>query len=68
MKKILLIFSAILFVNISAQKKGKDYSDILKSKNEGYNLEWEKEWSKFFSHQIDGYFSEYVLNYKTEIH
>ncbi len=33
MKKILLIFSAILFVNISAQKKGKDYSDILKSKN-----------------------------------
>ncbi|MGE4513624.1 MAG: DUF6759 domain-containing protein [Chryseobacterium sp.] len=33
MKKILLIFSAILFANISAQKKGKDYSDILKSKN-----------------------------------
>lgn len=33
MKKILLIFCAIVFVNVSAQKKGKDYSDILKSKN-----------------------------------
>ncbi|MFN4364249.1 DUF6759 domain-containing protein [Chryseobacterium hispalense] len=33
MKKIFLIFSAIFFVNFSAQKKGKDYSDILKSKN-----------------------------------
>lgn len=33
MNKILLIFSIILFTNISAQKKGKDYSDILKSKN-----------------------------------
>ncbi len=33
MKKILLIFSAIFFVHVSAQKKGKDYSDILKSKN-----------------------------------
>lgn len=33
MKNILLIFSTIVFVNISAQKKGKDYSDILKSKN-----------------------------------
>jgi hypothetical protein len=33
MKKILLLFSAVLFVNLSAQKKGKDYSEILKSKN-----------------------------------
>lgn len=33
MKKIFLIFSAIFFVNFSAQKKGKDYSEILKSKN-----------------------------------
>ncbi|SIP99573.1 hypothetical protein SAMN05880574_103171 [Chryseobacterium sp. RU37D] len=33
MKKILRLFSALLFINFSAQKKGKDYSDILKSKN-----------------------------------
>ncbi|MEA1850312.1 MULTISPECIES: DUF6759 domain-containing protein [Chryseobacterium] len=33
MKKIFLIFAAIFFVNFSAQKKGKDYSEILKSKN-----------------------------------
>jgi len=54
------------FLNFSAFSKDTNnlYTDILKSKNEGYNLEWEKEWSKFFSHQIDGYFSEYVLNYK----
>lgn len=33
MKKILLVFCAIVFVSLSAQKKGKDYSAILKSKN-----------------------------------
>lgn len=33
MKKLLLFFSALLFINFSAQSKGKDYSNILKSKN-----------------------------------
>lgn len=33
MKKIFLIFGVFFFVNIAAQKKGKDYSEILKSKN-----------------------------------
>lgn len=33
MKKLLLIFSSLLFVCFSAQKKGKDYSNILQSKN-----------------------------------
>ncbi len=33
MKNLLLLFSAFLFMNLSAQSKGKDYSNILKSKN-----------------------------------
>ncbi|RKT00841.1 DUF6759 domain-containing protein [Chryseobacterium defluvii] len=33
MKKLVLLFSTILFFNLSAQKKDKDYSNILKSKN-----------------------------------
>lgn len=33
MKKLLLLFSTVLFVSLSAQSKGKDYSNILKSKN-----------------------------------
>ncbi|MCW3160328.1 DUF6759 domain-containing protein [Chryseobacterium oryctis] len=33
MKKILLLFSAVLFINLSAQQRGKDYSNILKSKS-----------------------------------
>ena len=33
MKKIFLIFGVFFFVNVAAQKKGKDYSEILKSKN-----------------------------------
>ncbi|MFC3159625.1 hypothetical protein SAMN05443633_11352 [Chryseobacterium arachidis] len=33
MKKLLILFSAILSVQLSAQSRGKDYSDILKSKN-----------------------------------
>ncbi|MDH6251222.1 hypothetical protein M2347_000949 [Chryseobacterium sp. H1D6B] len=33
MKKLLLLFSTLLFLSFSAQKKGKDYSNILKSKN-----------------------------------
>lgn len=33
MKKILLLFVSFLFFSVSAQKKGKDYSNILKSKN-----------------------------------
>ncbi|GAA5099985.1 hypothetical protein GCM10023210_37990 [Chryseobacterium ginsengisoli] len=33
MKKLFLFFSAILFINLSAQSKGKDYSEILKSKS-----------------------------------
>lgn len=33
MKKLLLFFSLIFFFTLSAQKKGKDYSNILKSKN-----------------------------------
>ena len=33
MKKLLLFFSAILFINLSAQSRGKDYSEILKSKS-----------------------------------
>ncbi|CAM3041593.1 hypothetical protein DRF59_11980 [Chryseobacterium flavum] len=33
MKKIFLLLSSVLFFTVSAQKKGKDYSNILKSKN-----------------------------------
>lgn len=33
MKKFILLFSTLMFVCFSAQKKGKDYSNILKSKN-----------------------------------
>lgn len=33
MKKILLLISSVLFFSLSAQKKGKDYSQILKSNN-----------------------------------
>jgi hypothetical protein len=33
MKKLLILFSAILSVQFSAQSRGKDYSDILKSKS-----------------------------------
>ncbi|MCE3077251.1 DUF6759 domain-containing protein [Chryseobacterium gwangjuense] len=33
MKNLLFLFSTVLFINLSAQGKGKDYSDILKSKN-----------------------------------
>ncbi len=33
MKKLLLLFSTALFVSLSAQSRGKDYSNILKSKN-----------------------------------
>lgn len=33
MKKLFLLFSTVLFFCVSAQKKGKDYSNILKSKN-----------------------------------
>ncbi|KUJ50518.1 DUF6759 domain-containing protein [Chryseobacterium sp. JAH] len=33
MKKLLLIFSTLMFTCLSAQKKGKDYSNILRSKN-----------------------------------
>lgn len=33
MKKLLLFFSVLLSIHLSAQSKGKDYSDILRSKN-----------------------------------
>ncbi|WP_126652544.1 DUF6759 domain-containing protein [Chryseobacterium aureum] len=33
MKKVLLLLCCMFFVAMSSQKKGKDYSDILKSKN-----------------------------------
>ncbi|SIQ15711.1 MULTISPECIES: DUF6759 domain-containing protein [unclassified Chryseobacterium] len=33
MKKVLLLLCCMFFVTMSSQKKGKDYSDILKSKN-----------------------------------
>ncbi|PWN63468.1 DUF6759 domain-containing protein [Chryseobacterium oncorhynchi] len=33
MKKLLLLISSVLFFSLSAQKKGKDYSDIIKSNN-----------------------------------
>lgn len=33
MKKLFLFFSAVLFINLSAQSRGKDYSEILKSKS-----------------------------------
>ncbi|EFK36560.1 Uncharacterised protein [Chryseobacterium gleum] len=33
MKKVLLLLSCMFLFTVSAQKKGKDYSDILKSKN-----------------------------------
>lgn len=33
MKKLLLLFSAILSIGLSAQARGKDYSEILKSKS-----------------------------------
>jgi hypothetical protein len=33
MKKLLLLFSVIIFAHLSAQSRGKDYSEILKSKS-----------------------------------
>lgn len=33
MKKLILLFTTLLFICFSAQKKGKDYSNILRSKN-----------------------------------
>lgn len=33
MKKLFLLFTTLMFICFSAQKKGKDYSNILKSKN-----------------------------------
>ncbi|WP_106914437.1 DUF6759 domain-containing protein [Chryseobacterium aurantiacum] len=33
MKKILLLISSVLFFSLSAQKRGKDYSDVIKSNN-----------------------------------
>lgn len=33
MKRLFLFFGTILFINLSAQSRGKDYSEILKSKN-----------------------------------
>ncbi|AZA78225.1 hypothetical protein EG347_12210 [Chryseobacterium sp. G0186] len=33
MKKLLLLISSVLFFSVSAQKKGKDYSQIIKSNN-----------------------------------
>lgn len=33
MKKLLLLISSVLFFSLSAQKKGKDYSEIIKSNN-----------------------------------
>lgn len=33
MKKLLLLFISILFFNLSAQKRGKDYTNVIKSNN-----------------------------------
>jgi len=54
------------FLNFSAFSSSANnlYTDILKTKNEGTNLEWEKEWTKELSHQVDVYFSDYSLAYQ----
>jgi len=54
------------FLNFSAFSANANnlYTDILKTQNDGYNIEWEKEWSKKLSHQVDTYLSEYSLSYK----
>lgn len=53
------------YLNFSAFSSDNNnlYTDILKTKNSGSNIVWEKEWSKNISHQIDGYVSEYNLKY-----
>ncbi|WP_375242761.1 TonB-dependent receptor plug domain-containing protein, partial [Lacinutrix sp.] len=39
------------------------YIDELDTQNNGYNIEWEKEWLPSLSHQIDAYTSKYNLDY-----
>ena len=39
------------------------YIDALNTKNQGYGLEWKKEWNDKVSHQIDTYLSDYQLDY-----
>lgn len=53
------------YLNFSALNTSESnlYIDALDTKNQGYNLEWKKEWNDKFSHQIDTYFSDYQLDY-----
>ncbi|MFD0964369.1 FecR domain-containing protein [Pseudofulvibacter geojedonensis] len=52
-------------LNFSAFNKNKTnlYIDELDTQNNGYNIEWEKEWLPNLSHQIDAYVSNYNLDY-----
>lgn len=53
------------YLNFSAFSTNRNnlYTDILKTKNTGTNIIWEKEWSTKLSHQVDGYLSNYNLEY-----
>ena len=39
------------------------YTDELKTQNQGYNIDWKKEWTKNLNQQINLIFSEYLLDY-----
>ena len=53
------------YLNFSAFSSDSNnlFTDALKTKNNGSNIVWEKEWSKNISHQIDSYISEYDFDY-----
>ncbi len=54
------------YLNFSALNNDKSnlYIDALTTKNEGYSLVWEKEWSQKWSHQVNTNYSSYALNYQ----
>ena len=53
-------------LNFSAFNNDKSnlYVDELNAGNNGYNIEWEREWLPNLSHQIDMYSSNYKLDYR----
>jgi len=52
-------------LNFSALNNNESnlYIDALDTKNQGYGIDWKKEWTPKLSHQIDVYYSKYNLNY-----
>ncbi len=53
------------YLNFSAFSEDKNnlYTDELKTQNQGYNIDWQKEWSKNINQEVNVIFSEYLLDY-----